>query len=142
MAREAFRLVIPIEVDGSLEQLFREWRHEQQLKACGKSSLRDCVQSDYLPLRAHFENLIGESDRALETHLRASSEPARIAMMKLRAACSEAGLDLAYPAKICRTQYKCDLDEANAKQLWRLVFTVRNRKKKRTTDHTDSEEPF
>jgi hypothetical protein len=111
---------------------FQSWRREQQLIACGKSSLRECTQSDYLLLRAHFENLLGKSDRALETHLRAAQEPQRIAMMKLRAACADAGLDLAYPAKICRQQYKCELDEANANQLWRLVFTVRNRSKRPT----------
>jgi hypothetical protein len=139
MAREAFQITTD-------DADFTDWRRDQQLRACGKESLKEAVQSDYLPLRAHFENLLGKSDRALETHLRAAQEPQRIAMMKLRAACDDAGLDLAYPSKICRQQYKCELDEANANQLWRLVFTVRNRKKKKATtdytDATDSENPF
>ena len=34
-----------------------------------------------------------------------------------------------YAAAICRRQYKRELGEASAKQLWNLFFTVRNRRK-------------
>jgi hypothetical protein len=105
-----------------------EWRHAEQTAAVGKASLCDCVQDDFLPLKAHFLNLCGESGRAMNAHIRHQSEDKRVAMHKLEASCRERGLEMGYPAAICRTQYKCTLDEASAPQLWRLVYTVRNRR--------------
>jgi len=108
---------------------FDAWRQMEQQNAVGKDSLRDCVQADYLKLRAHFEELAGESGRAVETHLADAMKPGAIALLKLREACAERGLKMEYPGAICRRQYKCAIEEANASQLWQLVFTVRNRRK-------------
>jgi hypothetical protein len=50
----------------------------------------------------------------------------------LKANCEERGLKFPdYPGAICRAQNKCGLGGATEKQLWRLVYTVRNRKKKK-----------
>ena len=40
---------------------------------------------------------------------------------------TEAGLPESYAAAICRRQYRCALSEASDKQVWCLVYTVRNR---------------
>ena len=105
----------------------REWRQEQQYKAVGKQSLTECVQDDFLPIRAHFLNLAGQSAVAMNMHLKHDTEPKRIAMHKLTEACARAGKPLAYAAAICRSKNKCALDEANVKQIWQLVFTIKNR---------------
>lgn len=123
LARQTFDAIATATLD------FNHWRREEQFNAVGKLSLCDCIQADYLRLKAHFENLAGKSGRAFDTLIRAETDEARIAMHKLREACADAGVQLEYAEKICRVQYKCALDEANEKQLWRLVYTVRNRKR-------------
>ena len=52
----------------------------------------------------------------------------RVAMHKLHEECEKRGLALSWPAAICRSKFKCALDEATATQLWQLVFSVRNSK--------------
>jgi hypothetical protein len=108
---------------------FATWRHDQCIKAVGRRITEAC-QRDFLPLRAHFLDLIGLSGIALNVLLRSESEPHRIALYKLRRECAARRVDLSYAEAICRNQFKCSLDEANAKQLWCLLFTVRNRKQK------------
>lgn len=120
---------------------FATWRKHQQFLAVtganplldrtSRLSLRDCTKRDLLKLVAHFENLAGETGRAVKTHMRAATQDTAVAMHNLTAACGERGLSLSYPAKICAKQNKCALEDASANQLWRLVFTVRNRRKKR-----------
>ncbi len=130
----------------SATAIFEAWRHVEQGKACGKQSLRQCTsEQDYLKLRAHFEALIGRYGRALRTLLRHAEEPRLVARHKLEEACRERGLSLAYPASICRRQYRCGLDDATEQQLWRLVFTVRNRRRKAAhpaTEPTPANQPF
>lgn len=106
---------------------FDAWRHEQCIKAVGRR-ITEAGQADFLPLRAHFLNLVGQSGAAMNTLLAAESEPRRIAMYKLTQECQRRGLRLAYAEAICRTQNRCALAEANAKQIWRLVFTIKNRR--------------
>ena len=61
--------------------------------------------------------------------MRVSVQEKEIALHKLTESCADRGLQMSYAEAICRRQYKCDLSEANAKQLWQLNFTVRNRRK-------------
>jgi hypothetical protein len=103
------------------------WRHAQAIKAVGRR-ISEGVQRDFLPLRAHFLDLAGHTGAALDTLLAAESEKHRIALFKLGQACSQRGLPLSYPEAICKRQYRCSLAEATAPQIWRLFFTVRNRR--------------
>jgi hypothetical protein len=133
-AREAFD-------KADTRQDFETWRrHEQFIAVTGANplldrtsrlSLRDCTQRDVLKLVAHFEDLAGQPGRAIDAHMRDEMKDSSIAMRKLEVECAERGLDLSYPAKICQKQYKCALEDAAPNQLWRLVFTVRNRRKVR-----------
>jgi hypothetical protein len=111
------------------EKELREWRREEQFKAVGKESLTDCVQADYLKLVAHFENLKGETGRALNAHLRAAVQDKEIALKKLHKECALRGLDISYPGKICLNKFKRTVDEATPRQLWCLVFDVRTSNK-------------
>jgi hypothetical protein len=108
---------------------FEDWRQMEQFNAVGKDSLCDCIQSDYLRLVGHFQHLAGDGRRASRTAAADAFTDRRIAFHKLEAECAARGLELSYPGSICRKQFKCGLDEANSKQLWNLVFTVRNRRK-------------
>ena len=109
----------------------REWRMEQQFKAVGKQSLTECLQDDYLPLTAHFLNLAGKSVSAMNAHLKHGTEDKRIAFFKLQEICEERGISMAYAGAICRNAHKCTLNDATARQLWQLVFTVKNRSPKK-----------
>ena len=106
---------------------FDEWRQAQAVRACGLR-ISEATQRDWGALKAAFEDAAGESGRALNTLVRDEDNKRRVAMYKLQGACRERGLPLAYPEAICRRQYRCGLDEATAAQIWRLVFTVRNRR--------------
>jgi hypothetical protein len=124
--REAFEL---INSEQSKTACFESWRHFEQGKACGLQSLRACTQAHYGRLVAHFQALAGNAAGAARTLAHDADNDRRIARFKLDEALRERGLKEAYAATICRRQYRCGLDDASAKQLWSLVFTVRNRHK-------------
>jgi hypothetical protein len=121
-------------------QNFETWRHHEQfiavtganplLDRTSRLSLLDCNQRDVPKLIAHFQDLAGEPGHAVKTYLRESMKDQAVALHKLKEACEERGLELSYPGKICKQQYKCAIEDASPNQIWRLVFTIRNRKKK------------
>lgn len=117
----------------SVSDCFTEWRRWQQGQACGRQSLRACTQDDYQPLRAHFLALSGRTEAAAHAQRRAASEPQRLARYKLAQALKERDLQETYAAAICRRQFRCELADASPKQLWNLVYTVRNRRKAKET---------
>ena len=53
---------------------FSNWRHAEQSQACGKSSLTKCTQVDYLPLRSHFNGLLGRPDKSFDDIIKSSPE--------------------------------------------------------------------
>lgn len=110
---------------------FDEWRHEQVARACNRAGLTCCSQDDFAALMAHVMALLGRAGDAHYWQERAAGNPVRVALYKLHAALREGGLDTSYAAAICQRQYHCTLDQANAKQLWSLVYTVRNRSRKK-----------
>lgn len=137
LAREAYQAQ-PGLVRGQTK--FDLWRHQQAIKCCGRR-VSEALQGDFLPLKAHFLNLAGKPVAAMRAHMRRETEPQRVALHKLTRECAAKGLSIAYAATICHAQYRCALEEANEKQLWRLFFTIRNRKPKAaapaTTNYAD-----
>lgn len=125
LARSARRAWIAL---GSPPPGEAEWRREQSLKAAGVR-ISTARQSDYAVLRAHFLDLLRQYTRAFRTLVAAEKNKARIALFHLKKSCAERDLPLSYPESICRRQFRCYLDEATAKQIWCLVFTIRNRRK-------------
>lgn len=121
---------------GSFNKAFNAWRKVQQFTAVGVESLTEALsERDYLRLRAHFQDLAGDSGRALHTLLKHADEAQLRDLYLLEQACCDAGLSFpGYPAAICRQQFRCSLEAASSGQLRKLLFTVRNRgfaKKKR-----------
>ena len=109
-------------------EIFNAWRHVEQGNAVGIQSLCECTQAHYNRLVAHFKEFSGDAAGAMRTRARDIDNDRRIARYKLDEALRERGLDICYAAAICRRQYRCGIDEANKQQLWRLVFTVKNRR--------------
>jgi hypothetical protein len=104
-----------------------DWRHEQVAAACGKLGLRCCDQHDYKRVEAHFLEMLGEHSRAFRAHVAAETEPRRQAEAVLTRECERFGFRLAYVEAIARRQFKCGLFDCTEKQIWNLVYTVRNR---------------
>lgn len=117
------------------EVSFDEWRHAECLAATdGKvPGLSSASQRYYRLLRGHFALLAGDPETAFRDAVNGSPEQAdwEQAWNILKRETADKGLTFpAYPASICQTQYKCPLREATKKQLWSLIYTIRNRKKK------------
>jgi hypothetical protein len=104
-----------------------EWRAAESVKACGVR-ISAASHEQWPAIKAHFEKLGGKVGKALVTHVRGGDNKRRVALWKLQTVLTEKGLAMGYAEKICQMQYKVPLKEATAKQLWRLFFTVTNRK--------------
>jgi hypothetical protein len=105
------------------------WRHEISIKACGVR-ISEATQCHWADLKSAFEDLGGRPEKAFQTQMREGDNKRRVAMWKLTQALAAKGLQTAYAGVICRAQFKCQLEEASAKQLWCLFYTVTNRKNK------------
>jgi len=117
-----------------------QWRRDQVARACGKLGLRCCDQFDYKSVEAHFLDMLGHTGAAFNAHMKAQSEPRRQAYVVLMRECarfSRAGITAAYADAICRRQFKTALDSASEKQLWCLVYTIRNRGRAKEHHHAN-----
>jgi len=139
--REAFEA---INSEMSRSKCFESWRHVEQGKAVNIQSLCECTQAHYRPLKAHFEKLLGDEARASHTLAGDPGNERRIAAHKLKIELATRSLSEGYAAAICRRQYGCAIAEANTKQLWSLVFTIRNRRAKSAPVYQapDNGDPF
>lgn len=148
MARQAFTNLDRhglIDVAGeTTSQRFANWRHEQQSEACGQSSLRLCDQDDYLPLKAHFNSLLGRDDKALDALLKHGPEndhadsddtPERrdriihLIEKELDGSRFHLGYAIAIAKNKFRKPYLKNLRILTVPQLKQVLYTVRNRVK-------------
>ena len=127
------------------------WRREQQEIACGKASLKDCGQKDFLSLMAHFQRLAGQETKAKkswqttgrvrgskingDTHENRSALHAKIKetleehaeYMKSKRRESET-IGWPYAWVICKNKFAgSKMQDLNAYQLEQLFFTLKNR---------------
>lgn len=108
--------------------LFRAWRMKEQHFACGIQSLTLCTINHYPALMAHFSRLVGDDKQEQYWTARLVNDPRNVALHKLQENCRKFDLHYPdYPGSICRRQFKCSLAGASVKQIWSLVYTVRNR---------------
>lgn len=105
-----------------------EWRQEVSIRACGVR-ISEATQAHWADLKSAFEDLGGKPEQAFLTQLREGDNKRRVAMHKLQKELEAKGLAIGYAAAICKTQFKLPLDQASAKQLWCLFYTVKNRRK-------------
>lgn len=113
----------------STAALFQGWRRCEQGKVLGggRQSLTQADQTEYARLMAHFARLTGVEALAEQWERRALADGRNRAECHLHEALKRADLKLEYAAVICRAQNRCELAEASERQLWRLVYTLRNR---------------
>ena len=109
-----------------------DFRHQEVARAVGKHGLRCCGQMDYKAIEGHFYTLLGAVPAAFNAHVRSATEPRRQAEAVLHENLQKFGLPTSYAEAICRRQYKCSLVEASIQQLWRLIYTIRNRGNRKT----------
>ncbi|MGJ8674026.1 hypothetical protein [Rubritalea sp.] len=119
------------------------WRHAQQSEAVGKSSLTKCKQQDFLPLRAHFNSILGLDDKAFNDHLKSlpandnadktdtkEERERKIHLIKQTLA-QQTKYTLGYVIAIAKTQYKqSNLDNCTTEQLHNLWITLKERIRK------------
>jgi hypothetical protein len=115
---------------------FTAWRREQTALACGHSHLTACQQRHLPAIMAHFARLAGKPSVARYWEERAiMGDGARQARSLLDRAIREAADVIAkgeeYAASICRTRFKCGLEDCSQRQLMMLVFDVRRNAQRR-----------
>lgn len=126
---------------------FTAWRRAEQAEATGgESSLTKCVQRDFLPLRAHFNSILGLDDQAFTDHLK--SQPAndhaeqedtpeerdRKIYLINQALEGQSKYSLGYVIAIARNKFRRPtlkgLEVLTATQLHQLLITVKERIRK------------
>ncbi|HMO99648.1 MAG TPA: hypothetical protein PKE26_11110 [Kiritimatiellia bacterium] len=117
-------------------QSFEDWRHEQQLEACGLSSLRVATQRDFRAIRGHFRAIAGDKVGAFRDFVTSETGDASFALAKLRHECEAAGdvieRPVEYVQSISRSRFKTsDLKSLSSKQVWGLVFDLRRAAQRR-----------
>ncbi len=122
-----------LNADVPRHRLFDAWRREEQERACGLRSLTTATQAHFAPIMAHFSALATPGEATALTGYwlgRAAEEERNRVLHLLRTSTLERKLAYpGYPEAICRKQYRCGLGGATEKQLWRLLYTVRSRRK-------------
>jgi len=108
------------------------FRHAAAFDACGLASFRAMTQRHFLPVLGYFRTLAGGEARRLLAH--AALDDTRRALAKLQdecAACaSEFGDDAgawAYAQVLLRKIHKATPVTATPRQVWQVLFTLRNR---------------
>ena len=108
---------------------FEAWRVDECLRACGRR-LSLARNHDFLPLRAHFRNMLGDSGRAFNDLMRAEAEPRAQAIHILRVECGKASDVLPAAMGYIRGMLKnkgTSLEDASPKQIWHSIFTLRRK---------------
>lgn len=124
---------------GNTDLAFTEWRRDQQQQAVGCSSLTKCIQSDYLPLLAHFQSLTGQDGEAFKTHLKnqpatdhadeEDTPEARLQVIQLiEKTIQGSKFKIAYVCAIARNQYRTTkLENLSKDKLTNLLITIKSR---------------
>lgn len=111
------------------------WRHETTLASVGLKHLTACGQRHFAPIMGLFSGLAGLEKEAGRWRERAAFSSVRAARIKFERTLLDCARWLeqprAYAAAIARRQYGADLEDLSARQLWSLVYTLRNRSRKR-----------
>lgn len=102
-----------------------EFRRHHATKACGRQ-VSAAFNSDFTTLQADALALCGRADRALDAALKEETEPQRVALYKLRQELKRGGYPEGYADPIGQSRFKRPLEELSARELWWLVYTIRN----------------
>lgn len=128
---------------GLAEEPFNVWRKAALHDACGRQSFRDVRQSEYGKVLKYLLLLAGKhpAQRPAATKSKSQDEAGR-ARWALDGECtkladafgSENGARI-YAETLLGKIHKTTWHGATAKQLWQVLFTLRNRAKKKTPEN-------
>lgn len=111
------------------------WRQEEQKAAVDHRHLTTCTQVEFPRLMSHFLRALGRAEEADRWEARGAMDPLRQAQVVLdrtiNAAASDLGDAESYAAAIARRQFGRSLAELDRRQIWAIVFTLRNRAAKK-----------
>ena len=132
LARRAYEHMFARDFDpDAIPPAFDPWRRNQCLLCVERPGLRFCRNEDYLPLRAHFLNMLGQHQAAEYALSRAVTDPRRQAQAAFDRECRQVADVLPgarqYAAGFCRNKRGVNLDDADEKTIWHAVFVIRRR---------------
>lgn len=108
---------------------FETWRVAHSLRACGRR-LSTARNADFLPLRAHFRNLLGQSGMAFADLMRSQDEPRLAALHRMQIECRRAADVLpnaeAYITGMLHNR-GITLQDASPNQIRHATFTLRRK---------------
>lgn len=120
LAKEAWEAVDP-------EADFDTWRQAEARRATGGLSISEACVRHYRLIQAHFLRLKGAVEAARHAEQRAALQPLEIARNALRRQLAETKQDWQAARTIASRFYKgAALRDLTAKQVWSVVFTLRN----------------
>jgi hypothetical protein len=120
LAKDAWEAVGP-------EADFDTWRQAEARKATGGLSISEACVRHYRLIQAHFLRLKGAVEAARHAEQRAALQPLEIARNALRRQLAETKQDWQAARTIASRFYKgAALRDLTAKQVWSVVFTLRN----------------
>ena len=115
-------------------ETFELWRHREQLRTIGVSSLRVARQRHYRPMLSHWMDLQGKPMQAMASRQRGLLDADNQARAMLQSECLEAGewfgsaADVRqYAAGFLRHKRHVDIGEAHARDLWHAIYIIRRR---------------
>lgn len=110
---------------------FDQWRRQQCLIAVERPGFSCCRNEDYLPLKAHFLQILGRGDEADEARARSALDARARALHEFQRACAEAASAVqnpeAYADGFLRKVCNCGIRDASDKQIWRAVYLLRRK---------------
>lgn len=107
---------------GQTEDAFRQ---TEAVKACQRR-ISEATAGDRMLIQAHFLRLKGSVREAQRATAKAASTATDIALHHLRQALAEGDKTEAYAAGIARRIFKRELNELSHKEVWNVIYTVRN----------------
>lgn len=126
---------IPEEMILTVSEACKLWRQHEQGLAVGHEHLTACQQRHFADLMRHFAGLAGETENAAYWAKREIGNDRRQAQYAFERCLGEVSDVIdnarAYATAICRSRYRCDIQDASTRQLWVLVFDLRRNAQRR-----------
>lgn len=122
LARQAFdHLVNKGQLSGIAAD---DWRRDEVERVTGCPGLREAPASEFENLSAHFNDLAGRADVALNQLLRGQSNKSRQLQYVIRQKLAQANLPVEYAQSIALDKFRAPVDELDDRQLKQLLVTI------------------
>lgn len=138
-AQDAFKEQCRAGMYEDTKDAFTQFRRGALGDVCQKTSFRSVMQSEFLDAMNYFRKLAGKHVAPQQVKRASTAEDERrralYSLKKEYEALADryggAGGVAVYADALFRKIHKCGQDKASAKQIWSVIFTLRNRNKKK-----------